>query len=305
MRMVLNRIRLLATVIVAVAFGTAQSLAGPTSSDRMSVVASFYPLFEFTQRVGGDRVTVRPLVPAGVESHDYEPTPRDVVALTRARVVVYNGSGFEPWLRRLLPQLPGRVVRINATEGLPTRRETPGGRAGPPDPHVWLDPILAQRQVDLVLAGLVKADPAGRATYESNTAVYKGKLGALHERIAQTLAPCKRKVIVVSHDAFGYFAARYGLTQIAISGLEPSEEPSPARMRELLHLIRRHGVKVIYYETLVSPRVAEAIAREVGARTLVLNPVEGLTVEEQRAGKDYVSIMEDNLRNLMAGLDCP
>ncbi|MGH2373332.1 MAG: metal ABC transporter solute-binding protein, Zn/Mn family [bacterium] len=308
--MVLNRASsgvrsLAATALVALAFGTAQALAGPTAAGRVPVVATFYPLFEFTARVGGDRVTVRTLVPAGVESHDYEPTPRDVVALIQARVIVYNGAGFEPWLRRLLPQLPGRVVTINATEGLPIHRGTSVGRAGPPDPHVWLDPVLAQRQVDRILAGLVSADPAGRGTYESNAAAYKGGLGALHGRIAQTLAPCRKKVIVVSHAAFGYFTARYGLTQIAISGLEPGEEPSPARMRDLLHAIRRHRVTVIYYETLMSPRVAAAIAREVGARTLVLNPLEGLTDEEQRAGKDYMSIMEENLRSLVAGLDCP
>ncbi len=310
MRMVLNTARpLTATVIVALALSTAPALAGTTPAGRVPVVvpvvASFYPLSEFTRRVGGDRVTVRTLVPAGVESHDYEPTPRDVVALTRARVIVYNGAGFEPWLRRLLPQLPGPVVKINATDGLPIQRGTSGGRAGPPDPHVWLDPVLAQRQVDLILAGLIRADPAVRAAYEPNAAAYKGRLGALHERIARTLGPCRKKVIVVSHAAFGYFAARYGLTQIAISGLEPSEEPSPARMRDLLKVIRKHSVKVIYYETLVSPRVAAAIAREVGARTLVLNPLEGLTDKEQRAGKDYLSIMEDNLRSLVAGLDCP
>ena len=306
MRMVLNIARALAAILmVTLTLSTARALAGPTPAGRVPVVASFYPLFEFTRQVGGDRVAVRTLVPAGVEPHDYEPTPRDVVALTRARVVVYNGAGFEPWLRRLLPQIPARVVRIYATEGLPIHQDISGGRAGPPDPHVWLDPVLAQRQVDLILAGLVRADPAGRGTYEPNAAAYKGRLGALHERIARTLAPCRKKVIVVSHAAFGYFAARYGLTQIAISGLEPSEEPSPARMRELLKVIRRHGVTVIYYETLVSPRVAAAIAREVGARTLVLNPLEGLTDEEQRAGKDYLAIMEDNLRNLVAGLDCP
>lgn len=271
---------------------------------RLRVVASFYPLFEFSRAVGGERAIVRNLVPAGGEPHAYEPTPRDIVAFARSDVVVYNGLGFEPWLVRLLRQVPARVVRVHASAGLPRLVAAADEARRRPDPHVWLDPVLAQRQVATIAAGLGRADPAGRAVYEANARAYRARLQALHDRYRRTLAPCRKQVFVVSHAAFGYLAARYGLTQVAVAGLEPDAEPSPARIREILRVVRRHGVTVIYYETLVSSRVAATIAREVGARTLILNPIEGLTDEEVRRGKTYLAVMEDNLRHLAQGLDC-
>lgn len=297
-------INLLAAFVLGLAGWLAQTSLLEAAGERLPVTATFYPLAEFSRQVGGDRVMVRTLVPARVEPHDYEPTPRDLVELARARVVVYNGAGFEPWLRRLLPTLP-RVVRVDSTAGLVLARSTAGGPRATTDPHVWLDPILAQHQTERILAGLIAADPAGRAVYEGSARSFARRLAALHERNVRTLAPCRKKVFVVSHAAFGYFATRYGLTQIAISGVSPQEEPSAAKIREVLRLVRRHGLQVIYYETLVSPRVAATIAREVGARTLVLNPIEGLTTAEQQQGKTYLSIMEENLRALVAGLDCP
>jgi zinc transport system substrate-binding protein len=222
-----------------------------------------------------------------------------------ARVLVYNGAGFEPWIQRTLGTLPVGVIRVNATDGIALATVTSGDQRGRRDPHVWTDPVLAQRMVDNVLAGLLRADPEGRAVYEANTAGYKGQLAALHDRFVRTLAPCRKKVFVVNHYAFGYLASRYGLTQIAVSGLEPEAEPSPAKLREILRVIRRHNIRVIYYETLASPRVANTLAREAGARTLVLNPLEGLTDQELQQGKNYVSVMEDNLRSLVQGLDCP
>lgn len=292
-------------IFLCLALGPPAPPAGAAPAGRMVVVASFYPLFEFAREVGGDRVVARNVVPAGVAPHDYEPTPRDIAAIHGAGVLIYNGAGFEPWVPRLLPQLSDRVIRVNATAGLPLTTVAAGAGRGRADPHVWLDPLLAQRQVGLILAGLLRADPAGRAAYTANAAAYQARLGGLHARIEQTLAPCRTRVFVATHAAFRYFAARYQLTQISISGLEPEQEPSPAKMREILALVRRHRVRVIYSETLVSPRVAAAIAREVGAKTMVLNPLEGLTPAEQRRGRDYVSIMEENLRNLAAGLDCP
>jgi zinc transport system substrate-binding protein len=292
-------------ILLIIMVGTVEAAALGAPPGPISVVASFFPLADFARGVGGDRVAVRTLVPAGVEPHDYEARPRDIVALSRARVVIYNGAGFEPWLHRVLPQLPDHVTKVNATEGLPLTRLTTRGSRGVTDPHVWLDPLLAQRQVGLIVAGLSRADLGGRHAYENNGAAYAAKLDAQHRRIARAIEPCRQKVFVVAHASFGYFAARYGLKQIPISGVTPEEEPSAAKMREMLRLAREHRVTVIYYETLVSPRVAAALAREIGARTLVLNPLEGLTLEEQRLGKDYFTVMDENLRNLRQGLDCP
>jgi zinc transport system substrate-binding protein len=273
----------------------------PQRPARISVVTSFYPLYEFSKRVGGDAVVVRNLVPAGAEPHDFEPTARDVAALNAAQVLVYNGAGFEPWIEKLVPTLPATVQRINTTAGLPL---VEGAHGGGPDPHVWLDPVLAGRQVDRVAAGLAHADRDRTATYEANAAALRADLLALHQRYGQTLQGCRKKTIVTTHAAFGYLARRYGLTMIAIAGLSPEAEPSPARLRQVLAEVRMHGIRVIYFETLVSPKVAQTIAREVGARTLVLNPVEGLTPDQQVSGATYFTVMDENLRNLAEGLDC-
>ncbi len=277
------------------------------STRALPVIATFYPLYEFARRVGGERVAVRSLIPAGVEPHDFEPTPQDVVALKHARVLIYNGAGFEPWVEKLLPEISASTVGVNATSGLPLVRGAQGeaGTSRRVDPHVWLDPLLAAQQVDRIVDGLAMADPDGRDVYLANGARVKGDLKALHGRFASTLASCRRRVFITSHAAFGYLARRYGLTQVSISGLEPESEPSPARLKQIVQEARRAGVRVIYYETLVSPRVAEVIAREAGARVAVLNPLEGLTPDEQRRGQNYFTVMDANVNALTEGLDCP
>lgn len=281
-------------------------LPGFAEAARIPVIASFYPLFEFAGRIGGGGAVVRNLVPAGASAHDYEPTAREVAALRGARLVIYNGAGFEPWIKKILPTLPASVVRVNATSGLPLMRgrDAHGHAESGLDPHVWLDPVLARQQAGLILAGFVRADPGRRAAYETNAAALRADFDALHRRYADTLKTCRKQVIVTAHAAFGYLAARYGLTMVPIFGLSPEVEPSPARLRAVLREVRKHGVRVIYYETLTSPRVAQAIAREVGAKTLVLNPVEGLTPAQRAGGATYFTVMDDNLRNLVEGLDC-
>src|SRR3990172_9906135 len=274
----------------------------PQASDRVTVIASFYPLAEFARRIGGDRVDVRTLVPAGVAAHDHEPTPRDIVTLERARLFIYNGAGFEPWVDRLLPELSPAVVRINTTDGMDLL--TPEWSSSGPDPHVWLDPIRAQQQADRVLAGLIAVDPGSRARYEANAVALSSALHALHARYQQGLRACRRKEFVTAHAAFGYLAARYGLRQVPIAGLDPESEPSPARLRLIIEFLRRSGARVVYSETLISPRTAEAVARETGARVEVLNPLEGLTPDEQARGLDYLTVMDANLNALADGLDC-
>lgn len=299
---------LVAAGAVIAALGCART---PRSQGTLPVVATFYPLQEFAQRVGGERLRVVTLVPPGAEPHDYEPRPQDITALHAARIVIYNGAGLEPWLEKLRPEFPAQGLILNASAGLPLARgidEQDGGAGGEPpsrfDPHVWLDPQLAARMVANITRGLQEADPQGREFYQARAASLQAQLLALHIEFASKLRICRQKEFITTHAAFGYLARSYGLMQLAISGLTPEAEPAPARLRELVHLARAHHLTVVYYETLVSPKVAETLAREVGARVLVLNPLEGLTNEERRQGQTYFSVMHENLAHLAEGLDC-
>jgi zinc transport system substrate-binding protein len=262
---------------------------------------SLYPLYDFARHVAGDRARVLLLVPPGVEPHDWEPTPADVVRLRSARVFVYNGAGLEPWADRLLAEARGQELRVvKATEGLPLL--TTDGRA---DPHVWLDPLLARVQVEAIRSALVAMDAGHAPIYDANAAAFSARLLALHERFAQGLARCDRREIVVSHAAFAYLTTRYRLAQLPIiESLAPDAEPSPAALAALTRHARQAGVTHVFFETLVAPKLAVTLAREVGAAPLVLNPVEGLTTEEAARGATYVELMDTNLRNLRMALAC-
>ncbi|MBI4332690.1 MAG: zinc ABC transporter substrate-binding protein [Chloroflexi bacterium] len=267
----------------------------------VSVVASFYPLYEAARQVAGERASVRSLVPPGTESHDFEPTPRDTAALFNARMVVYNGAGFEPWLDRLLPELKEKgIVLVEASKSIDLLQmedeDDPSRKV--PDPHFWLDPVLMQQVVTAVRNGYIQVDPANRAFYEASAAAYNARLQALHQKYQQGLQGYARRTIVTSHAAFSYLARRYNLEMVSIAGLSPMAEPSPQQMAAVVRLVRERGIRYIFFETLVDPRLAETIARETGAGTLVFNPLEGLTEDEVRAGKDYISVMEENLVNL-------
>lgn len=296
--------RVLLTLMLAAAVLVAGCRTEPAvTAGTVTVVASFYPLAEFARRVGGPRVTVRTLVPAGVEPHEYEPSPREMATLHDAGVIIYNGAGFEPWLDKVLPGSTG--VLVNATAGIPLlMASTEGGHQTGTDPHVWLDPLLAQRMVAKIAAGLSRADPAGRAEYDAGAAAVIADLQTLHRKFSETLKGCREREFITTHAAFGYLAKRYSLEQIAISGLSPEADPSPRRLKELVQLARERGIRVIYTETLISPRTAQALAGELGARVEVLNPIEGLTGRELQQGKNYFTVMYENLTHLAAGLHC-
>jgi zinc transport system substrate-binding protein len=272
-------------------------VVGPAgAADRPLVVASVYPLYEFARAVAGDRAEVVALVPPGVEPHDWDPAPQDVVQVQKAKLFVYNGAGLEPWVAKLSRELAARgTVMVRATEKLALLGA---------DPHVWLDPQRAQAQVESIRGGLSRVDPAGASAYAAQAQAYRARLATLDTAFSDGLRRCARRDVVTTHAAFAYLTQRYGLTQIPIQGLTPEAEPSPADLARLVKLAREKKVRYVFFETLVSPKLAETLAREVGAKTLVLNPIEGLTREEQAAGKSYLSLMEDNLRNLRVALDC-
>lgn len=182
------------------------------------------------------------------------------------------------------------------------KQEEHGHDHGGKDPHVWLDPLNAKVMVDNILTGLSKADEKNKSFYEANAESYKKELDKLHEEYQSGLAQTKIKEFVTSHAAFGYLAKRYGLTEIPVRGLSAEIEPSPADMAAVVKLAREKNIKHIFFETLVSPKVSEAIASELKAETLVLNPLEGLSDQEMAGGQDYLSVMRQNLQNLKIAL---
>jgi zinc transport system substrate-binding protein len=271
------------------------------STGKAKVVAAFYPLAEAVRRVGGPHVQVEDLTPAGAEPHDLELRPSQVDDVRTANAVVIMGSGFQPSVERAAHRRPGGH---GVLEVLPAVLGDEGRHEGV-DAHVWLDPVLMELLIDQVKGALMPVVPASaKPDLEANASHYRDQVAALDGRYRSGLAQCARKEIVTTHEAFGRLAARYGLTQHAIAGLSPEAEPTPARIAELADLVRTHGVTTIFTEELVSPRVAQALAREAHVRTDVLSPIEGLTSTERKAGDNYLSLMDRNLGKLRAALGC-
>lgn len=297
--------RVVAALVVIVTLGACGGDSGndEAADGRPQVVAAFYPLFEAAQRVGGDRVQVRNLTPAGSEPHDLELNSRQVDRIEDADVLVFLGRGFQPALEKAADRAKGaKVDLVGAVDSL---LPAPVGDADLEiDPHVWLDPKLMKAMVARVATALSEADPTNAGTYEENAAAYSRELDDLDASFRQGLAQCDRRVMVTSHDAFGYLARAYDLTQDAIAGLEPESEPTPQRLAELTAKVRADGTKTIFYETLVSPKVAQTLAREAGVGTAVLDPLEGLSEDDAKAGKTYVSVMRENLAAIRQALGC-
>jgi zinc transport system substrate-binding protein len=292
-------VALIAAAVLAVFVSWHRKQAeAPAASANLQVVATVFPAAEVVRLVAGDAADVRELVPGGVEPHDYEPTPGDLAALRAADVVVIQGGAIDPWAQRVAPELSARGVRVV------TFADHVQGDGALADPHVWLDPLLVQKEAEVMRDALIAADVGHRDTYARSAELAQAKLQTLHERYVHGLRACRTRSIVTSHNAFGHLARRYGLTQRAVTGISPEEEPAPRELARLSDLLKKEGIRVVFTETLVSPRLAETLAREAGAETRVLNPIEGLTEDERAAGKTYISLMDGNLGELRTALEC-
>jgi len=287
---VIARIVLITAAAVMVCL-TSAACGGDDAGSGKAVVAGFYPLAFAAEQIGGAGVSVRNLTPAGAEPHDLELTARDVEAVQEADLVLYLGGGFMPGLERAVADREG--PSLDLLEG----QELVPGEDGEDvlDPHVWLDPVRYAEMVRAIGAGLGE-DAAANAL--------AGRLDELDADFERGLATCERRQIVTSHAAFGYLAKRYGLEQVPLEGLSPEAEPSAQGIEELVRLVEDAGVTTVFFETLVSPKLAETVAREAGVRTAVLNPLEGLTEDEVAAGADYFFVMRDNLAALRTALGC-
>ncbi|MGD0624205.1 MAG: zinc ABC transporter substrate-binding protein [Thermodesulfobacteriota bacterium] len=283
----------------------------------LKVMASLFPLQEFARAVGGEKVQVILLLPPGAEAHSWEPKPSDVVKITQADIFIYIGPSMEPWVDKVLKAAQGKKLRVlEASRGLSllkAEREEQGraihshGHFGPEkmDPHVWLDFTLDLKIVDEIATVFSEKDPAHAFLYKNNAETYKQKLKNLDQKYQTSLAQCRHRQILLSgHAAFAYLAKRYALQQIALSGISPDAEPTPQKMAEMIKATRKEGIKFIYSEELVHPKLSQALAKEAGVGILVLNPGHNLTPKQVREKVTFLELMEKNLKNLQRGLGC-
>jgi zinc transport system substrate-binding protein len=296
------RIVLIACLVVGLCVACGQAETSTGDAERR-VLAAFYPLAYAVERIAPRSAVVENLTPPGVEPHDLELSARDVERVRDADLVFYVGGGFQPALEDAVQDARGRAVDLldgvdllaGADADAHGSAETADHEDGAADPHVWLDPIRFAGIVERIGRELGRPGPAERLGRE---------LRALDGELTRGLSDCERRELVTSHAAFGYLADRYGLRQIAITGLSPEAEPTPRELERVVEQVEEHRATAIFSETLVSPRLAETVARETGAATAVLDPLEGLTESQADAGEDYFSVMRSNLTALRAGLGC-
>ncbi len=289
---------------------------------KIIIVTTLFPLYDFAKNIGGQHAAVSLLLPPGVEPHSFEPKPEDIIRINKADIFVYTGKHMEPWAENILKGVDNKnLMVVDASKGITMIEETEESEHDHKhdkkhaakehdkkemDPHIWLDLGNAQKMADAILDGIAKADASNKDFYAENGGVYKAKLADLDKRFKDGLSNCKSDAFIHGgHFAFGYLAKRYNLKYIsAYKGFSPNAEPAPKWLKELVDKLRKRQLKHVFYEELISPRIADMIAKETGASLLQLHGAHNLTKEEMDKGITFISIMEQNLINLKTGLQC-
>ncbi|MDQ8735579.1 metal ABC transporter solute-binding protein, Zn/Mn family [Paenibacillus sp. LHD-38] len=299
--------------------------SGKGNEEKVSVVTSFYPLYFLASEIGGDHVNAVNLVASGIEPHDWTPKSRDLDTASKAQLFLYHGAGLEGWVDGFLKGLSkdSTVVTKEISNGITLiegsedehededehehehehehAEEEEHDHEGS-DPHTWVSPKSALTLAENVKNSLIETDSANQADYEKNYAVLKTKLEAIDAEYTAKLAQITNKNIVTSHQAFGYLARDYGLKQVSIMGLSPDAEPRAQDLLEISKFVKANDVKYIFFEELVSDQLAKTLANEADVETMVLNPLEGLTPDQDKDGETYLTLMERNLQNLVQAL---
>ncbi|MEK3716298.1 metal ABC transporter solute-binding protein, Zn/Mn family [Paenibacillus sp. FSL R7-0333] len=296
---------------------------GSIVEGKVNVITTFYPIYEFTAEIGGEDANVINLLPVGVEPHDWTPRSQDIISTSKAQLFLYNGAGLEGWVPNFLKSLDRdsktKAVEVSQGVKLITTDEDDGhdhgheqegeeaeadghGDSLHTDPHTWVSPKSALVMAKNIKDSLQSVDPAHTEGYEERYQKLADRLSALDLKFTEELGKLPGKEIVVSHQAFSYLARDYGLSQHAIMGLSPDAEPRGQDLVKLAALVKAEGIRYIFFEELVSDKLAKTLASETGVSTMVLNPVEGLTEAQQKNGDNYFTLMEKNLQNLILAL---
>ena len=289
--------------------------AAPTAS-KLQVVTSLFPLYDFVRQIGGDQVAVTLLLPPGVEAHSFDPKPEDILRVNRAGLFIYTHKRMEVWAATMAKSVdPARVTIVDASVGAKLRPSSSDAdehdahnhahNAGEIDPHLWLDFANAQVMVSNIAQAMASKDPAYHDLYLANAATYKARLDQLDAAYRRSLADCKKRPLLQGgHFALGYLTARYGLEYHAAATVNPEAEPTAATMAALVQQMRRNDPRYLFSEELVSPKLAETIAKEAGGSVLLLSAAHNVSKADFEGGITFVEIMERNLKNLQIGLEC-
>lgn len=280
---------------------------------KLQVVVSLFPLYDFTRAIGGDKVDVSLLLPPGMEAHSFEPKPDDIIRANKADLFIYTNRYMEPWAVSIAGGLdPRKTLVVDTSQGVQFLRagqeldhDHEGHNGEGMDPHIWLNFANAQIMVDNILAALEAKDPAHRDYYTANAKAYKAKLRELDDQYRSGLSHCAKNIFLHGgHFAFGYLANRYGLRYESAYAVSANAEPSPSTIAQLIRQIRQNGLHYIYTEELVEPRIADTISRETGAKIVKLHGAHNISKDDLAAGATFLSLMEQNLKNLRIGLQC-
>ena len=259
------------------------------NSGKLQIYTSIYPIYDFTKKIGGEKISVYNMTKAGAEPHDFEITSKDMANLSKANLFIYNGGGMEHWVDTIKEALKD-IKYINTSSNINENNL---------DPHFWLSPINAKIQMENIKNGLIEIDSENKNYYESNYNLYANRLTELDEKIKTSLSDIKNRNLVLTHPAFGHFCKEYSLNQISIA----RDEADPKAMAEIIEFIKSNNVRTIFYEEFSSSKLVDSIAKETGIKILTLNPIESLSEENIASGEDYFSIMEKNLISLSDGLN--
>lgn len=305
-----------AVVVVLAAVFVLTRGGGSDAASKVPVAAAFAPLAEQAERIGGAHVDVTDLTPLGGQPHLLQPSPAAQGALKRAKLAIYLGGDFQPAVVDAIAKLPATTTKLDqASDGetLPSPRPIRGARgtiegapvrSGGADPHVWLDPERFAGMAQRTQAALVAAAPEHRADFEARGGKYVAELTALADEFAAGLSACRGKTILTTHPAYGYLAERYGLEQAVVAGLTPDAAPNPKTLAAIATYVRANDIETLFTTTPLPSRTAKVIERETGAKLATLNPVEGITLEQQERKEGYVQLMRANLTALQQGLGC-
>jgi zinc transport system substrate-binding protein len=300
-------IAIIAGIIVAgiVAGIYLTSTPATKSTSTIKVVATFYPLFDFAQNVGGNKINVSILVPETVDVHAFEPTPSSIQEVATADVIIYNGAGLEPWISSVISAAGNpKLIQVDSSQGIQLLQVSAEFQKNNQtiDPHIWLDPVLAKQQINNILQGLIRADPADSQYFTQNAQTYQAKLDDLNTQIINATINVKTRYFVTFHEAFAYFANQYNLTQIPISG-PFEEEPTPGDIQNVITTIHQYHLLYVGYESLENPAISQSISSQTNATLIKMDPIEGLTAQDKAAGENYLSLMHQDIVNIALALN--